>query len=69
VRLANKLAKLLGTEDLEKEKSQDDAPFVFLFPMVKVFSGFGMVLLFSRNEALFPAAMIVWLRWLKESFF
>jgi hypothetical protein len=54
---------------LEKEEQQDDAPFVFLFPVVKLFSGFGMVLLFSRGEALFPAAMIVWLWWLKESFF
>jgi hypothetical protein len=54
---------------LEKEEQQDDAPFVFLFPVVKLFLGFGMVLLFSCGEALFPAAMIVWLWWLKESFF
>jgi hypothetical protein len=76
VRLANKLAllhrekdELLGTKALGKEESQDEKPFVFLFPVVKLGLVFGMVLLLSRGEALFPAAMMVWLWWLKESFF
>lgn len=81
LRLANKLALLYreideprGTEDLKGEAHcQHEKGYVssaFLFPVVKLCLGFGMVMWFvSRGQALFPAAMIVWLWWVKESFF
>ena len=74
VRLANKLALLYRekyepydiAEGFEEETHRQSAVF---FPIGKFCLGFGMVILCGRGQALFPAAMIVWLWWVKESFF
>ena len=81
VRLANKLALLYrekyephgSAENLEYETNhqydKDCVSSASLFPVGKLCLGFGMVMLCSRSGAWFPAAMIVWLWWVKESFF